>query len=123
MTDLPETSRHSRPVMRLIASHRWPLQDEKTLQAAFAAALERADLPFEREVALGGGDIIDFLIEDLGIELKLSGQRRQIWRQCSRYCAHARIGTLLLCSSAAMGLPDVIHGKRVHVASLGRGWL
>ena len=110
-------------VARVIATRRLPLQSEKQLQAALAVELERAGIAFEREVDLGGGDVIDFLCGDVGLELKIKGQRRAIYRQCQRYCCHDRIGALILATSAAMGMPSVLEGKRVHVLSFGRAWL
>lgn len=110
-------------IIRLIHTRRWPLTGEKALQAKVADEMALAGIAAEREVDLGNGDIIDFMIGEIGLELKIKGQRRAIYRQCERYCGHDRVATLVLATNAAMGLPAWIAGKPVHVASLARGWL
>lgn len=110
-------------IIRLIETRRLPLSSEKRLQAVLADEFARAGIAADREVDLGDGDIIDFMIGDVGLELKIKGQRRAIFRQCERYCGHERIGALVLATNAAMGLPGSIGGKPVHVVSLSRGWL
>ena len=110
-------------IIRLIETRRLPLTSEKRLQAALAEEFAGAGIAAEREVDLGYGDIIDFMIGPIGLELKIRGQRRAIFRQCERYCGHERVGTLILATNAAMGLPARIGDKPVHVVSLARGWL
>lgn len=110
-------------IIRLIQTRRLPLSAEKPLQAALALEFEKAGIAAEREVDLGDGDVIDFMIGGIGLEVKIKGQRRAIFRQCERYCGHDRVVTLVLATNAAMGLPAWIDGKPVHVASLARGWM
>ena len=104
-------------------SKRWPLADEKRLQAEVEAHLQLAGFDFEREVNLGAGDIIDFMATGVGIELKIKGSKREIYRQCERYCMHDRLESLLVVSNVAIGLPHKINFKPVHLVLLGRGWL
>ncbi|MEN5084281.1 hypothetical protein ABE438_17510 [Bosea sp. TWI1241] len=113
----------ARAIVRLIESLRLPLSDEKALQAALEPHLLKHCGLALRENNLGDGDIIDFLVDGVGVEIKIKGQRRAIFRQCQRYCAHDSIQALVLATNAAMGLPTTIAGKPVFVASLGRGWL
>ena len=110
-------------IIHLIQTRRLPLSAEKPLQAALAREFELAGIVAAREVDLGGGDMIDFMIGGIGLEVKIKGQRRAIYRQCERYCGHDRVVTLVLATNAAMGLPAWIGGKPVHIASLSRGWL
>lgn len=112
-----------REIVNFIQCRRWPLTDEKTLQAAMAEELARAGVEASREVNLGDGDIIDFVIGDVGVEVKIKGQRRAIYRQCERYCQHEEIRSLVLATNAAMGMPSDINGRSILVASLGRGAL
>lgn len=113
----------ARVMVRLIESLRLPLSDEKALQAALEPHLLRHCGLTLREHHLGDRDIIDFLVEDVGLEIKIKGQRRAIYRQCERYCRHDTVQALVLATNAAMGMPATIAGKPVFVASLGRGWL
>lgn len=110
-------------IVYFIKHRRLSLASEKLTQADLAREFYEAGIVAEREVNLGDGDIIDFLIGDIGVELKLKGQRRAIFRQCERYCQHDRISALVLATNAAMGMPLAINGKPVHVVYLGMAWL
>lgn len=113
----------ARELVRLIERLRLPLAREKVLQRELAPHLDRVGVDIRREHDLGDGDIIDFLIDGVGLEIKIKGQRRAIFRQCERYCGHDALQALVLATNVAMGLPSTILGKPVFVASLGRGWL
>ncbi|WP_316234641.1 hypothetical protein [Bradyrhizobium sp. SZCCHNR1020] len=111
-------------IIALIESARLPLADEKILQAELARLFDGAGIVYRREVRLSAADIVDFMIADgLAIEIKIKGQRRAIYKQLERYCAHAHVGEIVLATNVAMGLPDAINGKPVGLARLGRGWL
>ena len=107
---------------------RFRLDDEAALQGQIHDKLVAAGFAATREVRLGPADRIDLLVgpEDgpaVGVEVKIKGQRRSIYRQCARYCGHARIGALVVVTNAAMGFPPEIEGKPIFVHGLGKGWL
>ena len=110
-------------IVHLLTSHRLPLSDEKQLQAAIAAVFETAGLPFQREVRLNEGDIVDFMVGRTAVEVKIKGNRRDIFRQLERYCDGASVGDIVLATNVPMGLPPEIRGKPASIALLGRGWL
>ncbi|MGJ4888924.1 hypothetical protein ACQR1Y_12060 [Bradyrhizobium sp. HKCCYLRH3099] len=118
-------------IVNLIEVHRLPLQDEKATQAELARVLDGADELHQREVRLSAADIVDFMLPlvadqyagGIAIELKIKGQRRAIYRQLERYCAHEDVAALILATNVPMGLPDQINGKPVMLARLGRAWL
>lgn len=123
-------------IIHLLTTHRLPLSDEKQLQAAIAGVLKAAALHFAREVYLGPRDIVDFMVypdpvfDQLGgarvgaaIEVKIKGNRRDIYRQVERYCGHAAVGEIVLATNVPMALPEFIDGKPTGIAALGRGWL
>lgn len=113
-------------ILRHLRATRADLTDEKRTQADLAAALGQAiaDPPVEREVRLGKHDVIDIVVGDIGIEVKLKGaSKRDIWRQLERYAAHDRIAGLVLASNLSMGLPQSVMGKPVWFVALGRAWL
>lgn len=83
-----------RALVRFLQSFRWPLSDEKRLQEVMAEQLAGGSIAAEREVHLGDGDIIDFMVGGTGIEVKIKGSKRAIYRQCERYCGHARVTSL-----------------------------
>jgi hypothetical protein len=107
-----------------LASVRMDLSNELLTQAGIATALQRAGIPFRREVDLGLGDRIDFLcVDGVGIEVKLSGSARDIHRQLVRYCRHDDVRALILATAKSIGLPKAIDAKPCFVVSLSRGWL
>lgn len=117
MTDLAYS------LVNVLASTRFPAGPEKELQEAIGVALTNAGIAFEREVRLNDTDIIDFLVSGVGIEVKIKGARRGIYRQLQRYAHSEAVHSLVLLSSVAMGLPPTIEGKPVTIVSLGRAWL
>lgn len=107
----------------VLSRTKFPATPEKDVQAAVADALTDAGIAFEREVRLNDHDIIDFLVAGVGIEVKIKGARRAIYRQLQRYAESDAVKSLVLLSSVAMGLPPEIDGKPVTILSLGRAWL
>ena len=67
----------------------------------------------EREAHLGPGDIIDFLVGSVGIEVKIDGSLSSITRQLHRYAQYERIGSLILMTTRMkhLRLPDEMNGK------------
>jgi hypothetical protein len=112
-----------RALIRFIEARRWPLSDEKRLQETLSNELLAGGFVFEREALLVGVGIIDFMVMDVGVEVKIKGAKREIYRQCERYCGHERVHGLVLVSNVAMGMPAEINGKPIFIASLGKGWL
>ena len=110
-------------IFSLFKAHRLSLTSEKVLQSEIADLLASKNIPFEREVSLSPGDCIDFLVGDIGIEVKLKGSAKAIYRQCARYCQSDRIREILLVTNRAMGLPREINAKPAYLLSLGVSWL
>jgi hypothetical protein len=59
------------------------------------------------------------------IECKMHGKSRkmEVFRQLSRYAAHADVTAIVLASNMSIGLPPDIAGKPLYSASISRGWL
>lgn len=105
---------------------RFLYSNEKELQDGIAAALTAAKLPFEREVKLAEGDIIDFMVcGDVGIEVKIKGSPSEVARQLLRYAGHDKIQALVLVTgrAALAAVPDVLLGKPLHRVELWRSML
>lgn len=112
-----------RVLVAFLQSRRWPLADEKVLQAAIAAELIPICSAAEREVKLSATDVVDFMVDGVAMEIKIKGGKRNIYRQCVRYCGHDAVKALVLATNSHLGFPAAINGKPCFVADLGRGWL
>lgn len=111
-------------VCKLLAHAQCDLSNEKRCQSDIASVLTVAGITFAREHRLADGDVIDFLVGDIGIEVKLRRtSKRDIYRQLGRYALHPTIGALILVTNTSMGLPRAIHGKPTYYVSLGRAWV
>lgn len=106
----------------LLNKQRFELHNEKALQADIERVLKENDVPYMREVRLSMDSIIDFIVEGVGIEIKLSGSPKSIHRQCERYCQFKDIEALMLVTNKAMKLPQ-INNKFTYVLNLGIAWL
>ena len=100
-----------------------PLSDEKILQNHMHVSLKDVGYDFAREVKMSIG-IIDFLVSGcVGIEVKIGGRKRDIWRQCSGYLKDPRIQHLIVATSTPLSFPAHESGKPVTMVSLARAWL
>lgn len=109
-------------ICALLGRYRLPVDTEAKLQAEIERLLADNDIAFDREVEIGSGDRIDFMVDAVGVEVKIKGSKRRILRQCERYC-RSGIDGLVLVTAVATGFPAQIEGKPVAVHSLGRSWL
>lgn len=114
---------NSDEIMRILGRTPFPLHSEKDVQQSVEQAFAAAGVECRREVRLNATDVIDFLVDRVGIEVKIKGGKRAILRQVERYAESDQVDTLVLLTAVAMGMPASIKGKPVHVVSLGRAWL
>lgn len=93
--------------------------NEDELQRGIAAALESADMAYLREYQLTPQDRLDFLVDDLAIEVKIGSSAAAVLRQIARYAQHEKIaGILLVTARGHHALPESFAGKPVLVHSL-----
>lgn len=110
-------------ISQIIIRQRLPLNDEKALQVELAKVFADNGIEAKREVRLGVGDIIDFMIGDIGMEVKIKGGRRAIYHQCERYCRYPEVKQFILLTNVPMGFPPEIDGTSCFVISLARAWM
>lgn len=108
-------------VAQLLGRYRFRINTERALQDDIEEALKNEGVSYTREHQLPGAGIVDFMVGRVALEMKVDGSKRDIHRQCKRYCAHADVDALVLATAVAMGLPDI--EKPTIVMSLGRAWL
>lgn len=101
------------------------MKDEKSVQAAIATVLDSHGIDYKREVRLSNEDIVDFMLPGgIAVEVKLNkAKKREVFRQCKRYCEHPQVKVIVLITATIMGFPPEIEGKPAYYVSMGRGWL
>jgi hypothetical protein len=110
-------------IHKVLSTHRFPVHNEKQLQTDIAFIFERSGISYIREHILDNNNIIDFMSGDIGVEVKIKGNKKAIYLQCERYCDFPGIKSLLLITNRSMGFPKQINGKDCYVLNLGKAWL
>lgn len=111
-------------IIEVIRRSKIDLSNEKQSQSDIASVFESEGILFEREVRLSESDVIDFMVGDVGIEVKLRGaNKKSVFRQLTRYATHEQVKSLILVTNTSMGLPPQIEGKDVFYVSLAEGWM
>lgn len=109
-------------ICNALAGHGIRTNDESELASAVARLLTEAGIPFEQEYRLSRRDRIDFLVDGVGIELKVDGSPADIIRQLNRYAEHDAILELLLVTTKRKlfySAPVQLNGKLVTAICLG----
>lgn len=110
-------------ILRILSGYKFSLSSEKILQEEICSVLESNSISFEREVKLSSDSFIDFLLSDIGVEVKIKGTAAGIYRQLTKYCASEKINAVILLTNRSMGVPTQINNKPVYVVHLGEKWL
>jgi hypothetical protein len=100
--------------------------NEIELQDSIETALLKLGYAPEREVRLSARDRIDFMIEGVGLEVKVGSCPANVWRQLERYAEDPRIDALLLATTIARHQfydATMTNGKRLYVVHLLNGAL
>lgn len=119
MTASVEDIQHS--VALVICQNRFNFDSELELQSGIDLALQRNNIEFQREVRLGAGNRIDFLVPPgIGIEVKIGGSTSALIRQLHRYALRPEILGLVVVASRLRLNPglDMIGGKPLHIIGL-----
>jgi hypothetical protein len=104
-------------LIRALRNHAFHFGNESELQTGIAAALTAEGIVFEREVVIGDGDRIDFLIGALGAEVKLKVSPNDVIRQVHRYVQAEILEAVIVITSSmrlATSLPESMNGKPVY---------
>ena len=96
---------------------------EEMLHERVRAALEAAGFAPVHEARLAPRCRIDFLVDDLGVEIKKSRpQRAALLRQIARYAACEQVKALVVVAPRGVDLPRTVGGKHVTMLGLERLW-
>ena len=111
-------------VICAISSVRVPARPgEYDIHGMIAAALEGEGLAFAHEYRLGPRKRVDFMCGSVAVEVKKGRpQRTQLVSQLARYMESPEVSALVVVMQRRVALPEMIHGKKVHVVSLNMLW-
>jgi F0F1-type ATP synthase delta subunit len=105
---------------KLIRNTVFRFSDEAALQDGIEVLLQRHGLDYRREMILSPQDRIDFMVGDIGIEVKVASPLSSVQRQLFRYAKDQRVKSLILVTTRAMHkqCPEELLGKSVEVVHL-----
>lgn len=81
---------------RLLASHRYVISDEKSLQDGIELVFKKNSLEFTREARLDARNRPDFLVGSVVIEVKTKGSFADFLRQAQRYLEIETVSALII---------------------------
>lgn len=108
-------------ILNIIKARKFDLQDEKILQAQIAQSL--LPLKVQREYCLDRHSIVDFFKDGIAIEVKIKGNRKEIYKQCLRYSMIEGVKFIVLVTNKSIGFPLTLNDKPAYVINLGKSWL
>ncbi|MFG6566696.1 hypothetical protein [Sulfitobacter sp. 1A13679] len=114
----------ARRIVRLIEGAKINVTTEAASHQAIARILRDSGIEVSCEVRLSAKDRVDLMAGTIAIEVKTGHRRRDILRQIQRYAKIDGVSEVIL--ATAIAFPKSItnlSGKRLHIASLSRGWL
>lgn len=118
-----ESDRIERIVSTLKALRIPLIENEYTLHDMIAAVLQDGGFCVSHEVRLAPRCRIDFVVDNVGIEVKRGKQdRKRLRAQCERYLACDALDALIVVLDGAVMLPDTLCGKPVCVIGLNKLW-
>lgn len=100
----------------------WPsVHNERDLRECVEKLFGRLGVPFRREVDLGqSAGRIDYMVDDVGVELKTEGSVSEVARQVHRYMGCDSVGGVVLLTTRGKhrSVPSV-QGKPFRVVVVG----
>ncbi len=103
-------------IRNLLQLNRFRFASEAELQRGIGSVLQQR-FEVEREVRLTKTDRIDFVIDRIGIEVKIGGSLGQVTSQLHRYAQCPELDAVLLVTTRAKhaAQPATMNGKPVRV--------
>lgn len=107
-------------VLTALKGRRFRYTNEISLHESLAAAFDIGGVEHRREVAVPGGRI-DFVVDRLGIEVKIKGTAVALERQIGKYALAEELDEFLVLTTQRThnAVPRTIGGKRVWVHTIG----
>lgn len=107
-------------LVTLLRSVKFNFTDEYELQDGIAHVLQENGISFVREHNLTNQDKIDFLVGDVGIEVKVAGSATMVSRQILRYLRSSDLNSIIVVTARVNHqLPEELDGKTITVVYVG----
>jgi hypothetical protein len=110
-------------IKTLLLGYKISYSTEAEMQGGIEAVFVANNIPYEREKILSKKDRVDFLVNNIAIECKISGGVNSIHRQISRYAEYDNVHGIILYTSKHMGSLETLNDKPVVVIKPGAAWL
>lgn len=114
-------------IYEAISRARFNLSSEKDVQNGIESILKMSKPHikiYQREYELDKFSRIDFLVDNtVGIEVKIKGTKKAIYKQLLRYMQFDTIDELILVTSKTLGLPATLNNKPLYVINISKAWL
>jgi hypothetical protein len=111
---------HIKELAGLIGSIPFNIENERSVQNVLSDILVSVGVNVKREFKLSDSDRIDFLVDGIGIEVKLDSSVTKMIRQLHRYARSDKINALILATAdpKLINIPSTLNGKPVKVIVL-----
>lgn len=107
--------------LRAALTGRYAHQNEAELQESIGELLDAAGVDFQREVHIAPHSRIDFLVGDVGLEVKIDSSLAALTRQVTRYAESGRLSRVVVVTDKLRltALPGEIAGVPIETIHLG----
>jgi hypothetical protein len=107
-------------IVSALSNSRFRFNSEDELHQGIAQVLAQHQFNAKHEAELTAAERIDFLIDGIGIEIKIDGSRAAVIRQVHRYAQIHEIKALILITSKTRhsDMPETINNKPLRVINL-----
>lgn len=96
---------------------------ESDIHQTVEKQLQKAGLPYLHEARIGPGCRIDYLVGNVGIEIKKGRpDAARLKRQLARYAACDGVAALVVLAPGSVALPQTVLDKPVRVIALNHLW-
>lgn len=106
-------------IEKSLRNARFTFTNEKELQQGIYEHLSVA-FDVQREVTLSDTDRIDFMVGNIGVEVKVDGSRANLLRQLYRYSQSSQVAGLILVTNRARfnEMPNSLNDKPLIIVNL-----
>lgn len=109
-------------IARTLRGYRYNFGNEIALQDGIERVFKENGIGYRRECRLGAAGIIDFMVERIGLEVKIKGSPSSVGRQVVDYLGSAELDEIVVVTSRILAasylrVPELV-GKRITVVDL-----